>query len=123
MQQSGRESLVINSQVGNLSPSSGTSQLMTESFGYMIVSLILAVVLVYMILAAQFESFIHPVTIMLALPLTIPCGLAGLVLLNEPMNIYSVFGFFVFWRSMLAPRSISSDSAGCRSMSQARIPH
>src|SRR5262249_14429550 len=44
---------------------SGTSQLMTESFGYMIVSLILAVVLVYMILAAQFESFIHPFTIMM----------------------------------------------------------
>ena len=43
--------------------------IMGESFGYMGIALFLAVVLVYMILAAQFDSFVHPFTIMLSLPL------------------------------------------------------
>jgi predicted small lipoprotein YifL len=58
----------------------GTSQLMTESFGYMIVALILAVLLVYMILAAQFESFIHPFTIMMSLPLAVVGAFGALYL-------------------------------------------
>ena len=49
----------------------GDAEAMEESFGYMVESLFLAVVFVYLILAAQFESFIDPLSIMLSLPLSI----------------------------------------------------
>ena len=74
---------------------SGTSQLMTESFGYMIVSLILAVLLVYMILAAQFESFIHPFTIMMSLPLAVVGAFGALFLSGANFSIFGMIGLIM----------------------------
>src|SRR5262245_31653669 len=71
---------------------SGTSQFMTESFGYMFVALILAIVLVYMILAAQFESFIHPFTIMMSLPLAVVGAFGGLYIAGQTLSIFSMIG-------------------------------
>ena len=74
---------------------SGQSETMTESFAYMAEALILAIIIVYLILAAQFESFIDPLSIMLSLPLSI-LGMAGmLVLTGDTINIMSLIGLIM----------------------------
>jgi hydrophobic/amphiphilic exporter-1 (mainly G- bacteria), HAE1 family len=73
----------------------GESQLMAESFGYMIVSLILAIVLVYMILAAQFESFIHPFTIMMSLPLAVVGAFGALFVAGQTLSIFAMIGLIM----------------------------
>ena len=74
---------------------SGESQDMEESFGYMGESLVLAVLLVYLILAAQFESFLEPLAIMLSLPLSI-VGMAGMLkLTGDTVNIMSLIGLIM----------------------------
>jgi HAE1 family hydrophobic/amphiphilic exporter-1 len=74
---------------------SGEAEDMAESFGYMGEALILAIIFVYLILAAQFESFIDPLAIMFSLPLSI-VGMAGmLVLTRGTINIMSLIGLIM----------------------------
>ena len=70
----------------------GRAQMMQESAGYMGQALILAIILVYLILAAQFESFIHPLTIMFSLPLATIGAFGALFLTNMSVNIFSMIG-------------------------------
>lgn len=70
----------------------GMADIMTESFGYMGLALILAIVLVYMILAAQFDSFVQPITIMLSLPLAVIGAFGALFLSGMTLNIFSMIG-------------------------------
>jgi len=74
---------------------SGEGEDMVESFGYMAEALLLAVIFVYLILAAQFESFIDPLAIMLSLPLSI-VGMAGMLFLTgDTINIMSLIGLIM----------------------------
>jgi HAE1 family hydrophobic/amphiphilic exporter-1 len=74
---------------------SGEAEDMAESFGYMGESLILAVLFVFLILAAQFESFFEPFAIMLSLPLSI-VGMAGMLkLTGDTINIMSLIGLIM----------------------------
>jgi HAE1 family hydrophobic/amphiphilic exporter-1 len=78
---------------GNLTTDyAGMADIMGESFGYMGIALILAVVLVYMILAAQFDSFVQPITIMLSLPLSVIGAFGGLFVTGMTLNIFSMIG-------------------------------
>jgi HAE1 family hydrophobic/amphiphilic exporter-1 len=74
---------------------SGEAEDMAESFGYMGESLLLAVLFVYLILAAQFESFFEPLAIMFSLPLSI-VGMAGMLkLTGDTINIMSLIGLIM----------------------------
>jgi len=58
-------------------------------------SFLMALLIVYLVLAGQFESFIHPITIMLTVPLSIAGGLLGLYLTGLSLNIYSAVGLII----------------------------
>ena len=74
---------------------SGEAEDMAESFGYMAEALVLAIILVYLILAAQFESFIDPLAIMFSLPLSI-VGMAGMLFLTgDTVNMMSLIGLIM----------------------------
>ncbi len=70
----------------------GMAQVMQESFQYMGVALMLAVIFVYMLLAAQFNSFIHPFTIMLSLPLSVIGAFGALFVSGMSLSIFSMIG-------------------------------
>jgi len=73
----------------------GQNEEMVESFRYLFEALFLAVILVYLILAAQFESFLDPFAIMLSLPLSI-VGMAGMLLATgDTINIMSLIGLIM----------------------------
>jgi HAE1 family hydrophobic/amphiphilic exporter-1 len=73
----------------------GDTEVMVESFGYMVEAMALAIIFVYLILAAQFESFIDPFAIMLSLPLSI-VGMAGMLsLTGDTVNIMSLIGLIL----------------------------
>jgi multidrug efflux pump len=70
----------------------GESQAFKETGGSIVVIFLLTIVLVYLVLAAQFESFVHPVTIITTVPLAVGGGLIGLALTGATLNLYSQIG-------------------------------
>jgi hydrophobic/amphiphilic exporter-1 (mainly G- bacteria), HAE1 family len=75
----------------------GRAKTLQETGQNFILAFGLAMVFMYMILAAQFENFVHPISILLAVPLSLPFALLTMVLLGEPLNIYAIFGLFMLF--------------------------
>jgi HAE1 family hydrophobic/amphiphilic exporter-1 len=71
----------------------GATKNMQESFGYALQALLLAIVFIYMILASQFASFLQPLAIMSALPLTLIGVFLSLMIFRSTLNLFSIIGF------------------------------
>lgn len=73
----------------------GQADMMKESMGYLLSALLLAVIIVYLVLAAQFESFLHPFTIMLSLPLSMVGALGAIAITHSMLNIMTMIGIIL----------------------------
>jgi HAE1 family hydrophobic/amphiphilic exporter-1 len=75
----------------------GSARTLSQASSDFVLAIILAVAFIYMVLASQFNSFIHPLTIMTALPLSLPAGLLALMAFGMTINVYSAIGLMMLF--------------------------
>ncbi len=73
----------------------GSAEAFKEAFTSLIFALLLGIAVAYMVLASQFNSFIHPVTVLMALPFSLSGALVGLYLCNQSLSLFSMIGLIL----------------------------
>jgi HAE1 family hydrophobic/amphiphilic exporter-1 len=92
----------------------GDAEMLTDTVGSMVSALLLAVIFIYLVLASQFGSFLQPLAIMTALPLSLVGVMLGLLIGGSTLNMYSMIGFVMLMGLVVKNAILLVDNANQR---------
>ncbi|MGH7948178.1 MAG: efflux RND transporter permease subunit, partial [Candidatus Binataceae bacterium] len=97
MTDAGKKGAELRLPIGYTASFGGQTKFYREMVYGFTIAFVLSVIFMYMVLAAQFESFVHPITIMLSLPLAVPFALISLLIFGEHLAMFALLGILLLF--------------------------